>query len=166
MIIPVRCFTCGKVYSSCITLILYTCARRFISYPNDLLISSRIIVFQVIGNKWDTYLDLLQSDYTEGSVVLSTYLAFFVNDYIEMCDCSVFFFCAVNVNLLLSTDKTVWFSLFNTSVLFETWNLCIHLFSYLEYVLKYIKSWSHLTIPSFLDTNLWFWKEKRSCLNH
>ncbi|KAH1264344.1 DNA-directed RNA polymerase subunit 10-like protein [Glycine max] len=35
MIIPVRCFTCGKV----------------------------------IGNKWDTYLDLLQSDYSEGSVV-------------------------------------------------------------------------------------------------
>ncbi|KAM0026714.1 putative DNA-directed RNA polymerase transcription regulator Homeodomain-LIKE family [Helianthus debilis subsp. tardiflorus] len=35
MIIPVRCFTCGKV----------------------------------IGNKWDTYLDLLQSDYTEGAVL-------------------------------------------------------------------------------------------------
>ncbi|KAH0859951.1 hypothetical protein HID58_088212, partial [Brassica napus] len=34
MIIPVRCFTCGKV----------------------------------IGNKWDTYLDLLQADYTEGGV--------------------------------------------------------------------------------------------------
>ncbi|KAK1301736.1 DNA-directed RNA polymerases I, II, and III subunit RPABC5 [Acorus calamus] len=33
MIIPVRCFTCGKV----------------------------------IGNKWDTYLDLLQADYTEGT---------------------------------------------------------------------------------------------------
>ncbi|KAJ7543383.1 hypothetical protein O6H91_09G035500 [Diphasiastrum complanatum] len=33
MIIPVRCFTCGKV----------------------------------IGNKWDTYLDLLQADYSEGS---------------------------------------------------------------------------------------------------
>jgi len=32
MIIPIRCFTCGKV----------------------------------IGNKWDTYLNLLQSDYTEG----------------------------------------------------------------------------------------------------
>ncbi|KAF7120100.1 hypothetical protein RHSIM_Rhsim13G0097000 [Rhododendron simsii] len=32
MIIPVRCFTCGKV----------------------------------IGNKWDLYLDLLQSDYSEG----------------------------------------------------------------------------------------------------
>jgi len=31
MIIPVRCFTCGKV----------------------------------IGNKWDTYLDLLAADYTE-----------------------------------------------------------------------------------------------------
>ncbi|KAL8236417.1 hypothetical protein R6Q59_017498 [Mikania micrantha] len=35
MIIPVRCFTCGKV----------------------------------IGNKWDTYLDLLQSDYTEGDAL-------------------------------------------------------------------------------------------------
>ncbi|KAE9613372.1 putative DNA-directed RNA polymerase [Lupinus albus] len=33
MIIPVRCFTCGKV----------------------------------IGNKWDSYLDLLQADYSEGS---------------------------------------------------------------------------------------------------
>src|SRR5689334_1156387 len=32
MIIPIRCFTCGKV----------------------------------IGNKWDTYLSLLQADYTEG----------------------------------------------------------------------------------------------------
>ncbi|KAL4584311.1 hypothetical protein LXL04_008907 [Taraxacum kok-saghyz] len=35
MIIPVRCFTCGKV----------------------------------IGNKWDTYLDLLQSNYTEGDAL-------------------------------------------------------------------------------------------------
>lgn len=35
MIIPVRCFTCGKV----------------------------------IGNKWDTYLDLLQADYTEGEAL-------------------------------------------------------------------------------------------------
>ncbi|KAI8524084.1 hypothetical protein RHMOL_Rhmol13G0121900 [Rhododendron molle] len=35
MIIPVRCFTCGKV----------------------------------IGNKWDLYLDLLQSDYSEGCVL-------------------------------------------------------------------------------------------------
>lgn len=35
MIIPVRCFTCGKV----------------------------------IGNKWETYLDLLQADYSEGCVV-------------------------------------------------------------------------------------------------
>ncbi|KAK2636517.1 hypothetical protein Ddye_031309 [Dipteronia dyeriana] len=35
MIIPVRCFTCGKV----------------------------------IGNKWDSYLDLLQSDYTEGDAL-------------------------------------------------------------------------------------------------
>jgi DNA-directed RNA polymerase I, II, and III subunit RPABC5 len=35
VIIPVRCFTCGKV----------------------------------IGNKWDTYLDLLQADYTEGDAL-------------------------------------------------------------------------------------------------
>ncbi|ESR51573.1 hypothetical protein CICLE_v10033492mg [Citrus x clementina] len=35
MIIPVRCFTCGKV----------------------------------IGNKWDTYLDLLQADYPEGDAL-------------------------------------------------------------------------------------------------
>ncbi|KAK4598213.1 hypothetical protein RGQ29_015619 [Quercus rubra] len=35
MIIPVRCFTCGKV----------------------------------IGNKWDMYLDLLQSDYSEGDAL-------------------------------------------------------------------------------------------------
>ena len=34
MIIPVRCFTCGKV----------------------------------IGNKWETYLSLLQADYSEGYV--------------------------------------------------------------------------------------------------
>lgn len=35
MIVPVRCFTCGKV----------------------------------IGNKWDTYLDLLQAEYTEGQAL-------------------------------------------------------------------------------------------------
>ncbi|GMH44441.1 hypothetical protein BSKO_12393 [Bryopsis sp. KO-2023] len=35
MIIPVRCFTCGKV----------------------------------IGNKWETYLDLLQAEYTEGQAL-------------------------------------------------------------------------------------------------
>jgi DNA-directed RNA polymerase I, II, and III subunit RPABC5 len=35
MIIPVRCFTCGKV----------------------------------VGNKWDQYLSLLQSDYTEGAAL-------------------------------------------------------------------------------------------------
>ncbi|XP_057976172.1 DNA-directed RNA polymerase subunit 10-like protein isoform X1 [Malania oleifera] len=35
MIIPVRCFTCGKV----------------------------------IGNKWDSYLDLLQADYGEGDAL-------------------------------------------------------------------------------------------------
>lgn len=35
MIIPVRCFTCGKV----------------------------------VGNKWEQYLSLLQSDYTEGAAL-------------------------------------------------------------------------------------------------
>lgn len=36
MIIPVRCFTCGKV----------------------------------IGNKWETYLDLLQAEYSEGCAAM------------------------------------------------------------------------------------------------
>ena len=42
MIIPVRCFTCGKV----------------------------------IGNKWESYLDLLKADYSEGEALdaLCTYL--------------------------------------------------------------------------------------------
>ena len=38
MIIPVRCFTCGKV----------------------------------IANKWETYLSLLQADYSEGCVFMKT----------------------------------------------------------------------------------------------
>ena len=38
MIIPVRCFTCGKV----------------------------------IANKWETYLSLLQADYSEGYVFMKT----------------------------------------------------------------------------------------------
>ena len=55
---------------------------------------------QVIGNKWDTYLDLLQADYEEGSVSFTTFtslcdcvyacivvfmLKVFINVY--MCDC-------------------------------------------------------------------------------
>ncbi|KAL6011490.1 hypothetical protein ACLOJK_001938 [Asimina triloba] len=47
MIIPVRCFTCGKV----------------------------------IGNKWDTYLDLLQADYTEGLVKVKAFLLWFCGVY-------------------------------------------------------------------------------------
>jgi DNA-directed RNA polymerase subunit N (RpoN/RPB10) len=39
MIIPVRCFTCGKV----------------------------------IGNKWETYLSLLQADFSEGYVVTTVF---------------------------------------------------------------------------------------------
>ena len=42
MIIPVRCFTCGKV----------------------------------IGNKWETYLSLLQADYSEGCVKTELSAAF------------------------------------------------------------------------------------------
>ncbi|KAH0464057.1 hypothetical protein IEQ34_006843 [Dendrobium chrysotoxum] len=48
MIIPVRCFTCGKV----------------------------------IGNKWDTYLDLLQADYSEGT--------FLDNVFIPQTQCNVY----------------------------------------------------------------------------
>ena len=44
MIIPVRCFTCGKV----------------------------------IANKWETYLSLLQADFSEGYVQRSPFLCFSV----------------------------------------------------------------------------------------
>jgi DNA-directed RNA polymerase I, II, and III subunit RPABC5 len=34
-----------------------------------------MVSLQVIGNKWDTYLDLLQADYTEGDALDSLGLA-------------------------------------------------------------------------------------------
>ena len=86
MIIPVRCFTCGKVrfHRALYFLSFYSSTIR----PLLLLLSSlpraKIIVLEpqnrsnshtlklslklskkVIGNKWDTDLDLLQADYAE-----------------------------------------------------------------------------------------------------
>lgn len=85
MIIPVRCFTCGKVIES-----LSSASRVFLDESRvpglaqfltwwSLVVfwilgvfcvlltrSLAALLFQVIGNKWDTYLDLLQADYTEG----------------------------------------------------------------------------------------------------
>jgi len=65
MIIPVRCFTCGKVS-------LKRLLRRPSLLPARLPCDSNPcalpFLYQVIGNKWDTYLDLLQAEYTEGCV--------------------------------------------------------------------------------------------------
>ena len=58
MIIPVRCFTCGKVRS-------LTNTRGLWSSPTQALTLACGDV-QVVGNKWETYLDLLQADYSEG----------------------------------------------------------------------------------------------------
>ena len=80
MIIPVRCFTCGKVrrfHRFRRGLIRRSPARtkraarlgRSIGTPrflSDLLPRpAPLCGRQVIGNKWDTYLDLLQADYSE-----------------------------------------------------------------------------------------------------
>ena len=57
MIIPVRCFTCGKV-----------CAVSRLgesSKAASLAVHLAWLSLQVIGNKWDTYLDLLQAGYSE-----------------------------------------------------------------------------------------------------
>lgn len=65
MIIPVRCFTCGKV-----------CTLFHYCYYNSAveLLRPATHAHQVIGNKWDEYLDLLQNEYSEQYVhpVLST----------------------------------------------------------------------------------------------
>jgi DNA-directed RNA polymerase subunit N (RpoN/RPB10) len=57
MIIPVRCFTCGKAraLSRAHAQARTRMRRRRADAPPT----------QVIGNKWDTYLDLLQADYSE-----------------------------------------------------------------------------------------------------
>ncbi|KAJ9507690.1 hypothetical protein QJQ45_019132, partial [Haematococcus lacustris] len=53
MIIPVRCFTCGKVR-----------ARKRVDTP-----ASTSPHLQVIGNKWDTYMDSIQAEYSEGEAL-------------------------------------------------------------------------------------------------
>ena len=69
MIIPVRCFTCGKVRDRPLPRSRRP-ARTLLSIfriprhaPRPTRTSPRLT--QVIGNKWDTYLDLLQADYSE-----------------------------------------------------------------------------------------------------
>ena len=61
MIIPVRCFTCGKVcsvvFGRCVLLLLLRVSSLF---------TPPLYTQQVIGNKWDTYLELLTSGYEEG----------------------------------------------------------------------------------------------------
>lgn len=44
-------------------LIMYCCLKEW--FPKGALLGT---MEQVIGNKWDTYLDLLQADYSEGYV--------------------------------------------------------------------------------------------------
>ncbi len=56
MIIPIRCFTCGKVRA------IHSSATAF------LLVLTRDNA-QVVGNKWDLYLDLLRREYSEGEVL-------------------------------------------------------------------------------------------------
>jgi DNA-directed RNA polymerase I, II, and III subunit RPABC5 len=70
MIIPVRCFTCGKVRGPASVAPLSPSGRSF-ARPARTPDSRRRLDpdppfrAQVIGNKWDTYLDLLQADYSE-----------------------------------------------------------------------------------------------------
>ena len=70
MIIPVRCFTCGKVRDRPLPRSRRP-ARTLLSIfrdsppraPDRPEPPPRLT--QGIGNKWDTYLDLLQADYSE-----------------------------------------------------------------------------------------------------
>jgi DNA-directed RNA polymerase subunit N (RpoN/RPB10) len=68
MIIPVRCFTCGKVRSN--SEISYGAAtaraRKRQQHWHQRQLTAVVLLLQVIGNKWDTYLDLLQAEYEEG----------------------------------------------------------------------------------------------------
>jgi DNA-directed RNA polymerase subunit N (RpoN/RPB10) len=59
MIIPVRCFTCGKVCNA-------PCEQRSRSGGDIKIQTDFLLALQVIGNKWDTYMDLIQAEYSEG----------------------------------------------------------------------------------------------------
>jgi len=84
MIIPVRCFTCGKV----------------------------------IGNKWETYLALLQADFSEGWVWWEKYLRAwhffypfsFFHHHLCVCVCGwiviLHFFCQREIKRCLNTNTT------------------------------------------------------------
>ncbi|KAL5204687.1 hypothetical protein ABZP36_009558 [Zizania latifolia] len=67
MIIPVRCFTCGKVPLSPLPSSLFHGSRLDGRRVQGSVLPSRLL--RVIGNKWDLYLDLLQADYTEGDAL-------------------------------------------------------------------------------------------------
>ena len=76
MIIPVRCFTCGKVCDRprggkgaraplpCFPSASAPAAAAFFSF-SFAHTQNHSTPYQVIGNKWDTYLELLQADYSE-----------------------------------------------------------------------------------------------------
>ena len=64
MIIPVRCFTCGKVRPEVASKIADFVASQSADMKKASIHHS--LLSQVIGNKWDTYLDLLQAEYNEG----------------------------------------------------------------------------------------------------
>lgn len=103
MIIPVRCFTCGKVWTFlfvclliCLKIEAFRSYRwsRMCSLMDSVWLSSLYHV-KVIGNKWDQYLDLLQADYPEGWV--------HVHQPIAM----VWFWFAVHVLLALFLKRTI-----------------------------------------------------------
>ncbi|KAL6868229.1 hypothetical protein ACP4OV_015074 [Aristida adscensionis] len=91
MIIPVRCFTCGKVSppAPIPTSLFPSFAPRRLGFmgglappllgflpvppspltPNSSACFAGFVVAQVIGDKWDHYLDFLQADYSEGDAL-------------------------------------------------------------------------------------------------
>ncbi len=71
MIIPVRCFTCGKVHGKALVsqlsasgICLFSCMQALQNATSEA--SAAGCQLQVVGNKWDTYLELLQLEYSEG----------------------------------------------------------------------------------------------------
>jgi hypothetical protein len=79
MIIPVRCFTCGKVKNllGYVTIVLPCDAQRYLGSFCATCEKAPLtnLLLQVIGNKWDDYLDLLQASYSEACVFLLPWAA-------------------------------------------------------------------------------------------
>ncbi len=67
MIIPVRCFTCGKARGHLGLPRLGLCSYQELNAfgAERLRNSTHSSRPQVIGNKWESYLSLLQADYPE-----------------------------------------------------------------------------------------------------